>query len=311
MLKLFRRILVLIIIIALLDIGFGFLLGRIMDMSPDGRYYKAKYSLEKCEEDLVIFGNSRAETNYAPFVFEDSLNLSCWNTGRGGQTLPFWIAMKNGLLKRYSPKTVIINVESDFLIPNLDEAYERAGFLRPFYYKHPEIRPIIDKISFFEKYLMISQLYSYNSSFYYLLRPFLIKGIDGNRNDKGWKTKSGNIANTENLEIEHINRNNKKINDNTLKEFNNFINSLVDHGCEIYVVISPIYGENIESTSSMEYLESMDMLTVINLGNKSDLYNNPNYFKDPGHLNVQGAIEFSKILSHKILDFKRADNIIR
>lgn len=304
MLKLFTRIIILIAIIGLLDMALGFIFGKIVELSPDGRYYKAKYSLEECNEELVIFGNSRAETNYAPFVFEDSLNLSCWNTGRGGQTLPFWIAIKNGLIKRYNPKMVIVNVESDFLTFDLEQAYERAGFLRPFYNDHPEIRPIINNISLFEKYLMISKTYAYNSSFYYLLRPFLIKGLDGNRSDKGWKTKYGKISPTNDLKIEYVNRNHKEINDHTLSVFKRFISSLIDHGCKIYVVISPIYANHIESTSSIEYLRSMDNLTVINMANNINLYTNPNFFKDPGHLNVDGAKEFSKKLSHKLLKNK-------
>ncbi len=299
--KLVLRLLTVLVLIIFFDLIIGFSLDRILEASPDGRYYKAKYSIEGSSEDLIIFGNSRAETNYAPYIFEDSLGLSCWNTGRGGQTLPFWYAIKNAITARYSPKMVIINVESDFLSADLDIAYQRAGFLKPFYRDNYEIRPVLDKISPFEKYLMISKIYCYNSSFYYLLRPFLFKGLDGHRNDKGWKAKNGVMRLNGPNEKKSVRNDSLPINEQTYQVFNDFVKSLTSIGCKVYVVVSPIYDISVEDSPSLKLIRSMDGVIFINMGNDKSFYNNQNYYVDSGHLNRVGAIEFSKKLSQRIL----------
>lgn len=296
--KLFIRIFIVLSVLLVIDIVFGVIFRYIIDISPDGRYYKANYSLSQSDEEIIIFGSSRAETNYAPFVFEDSLKLRTWNTGRGGQSLPFWYAMELGVLDSNIPKIAIVNIEKDFLSYDLRNSFQRAGFLRPFYFKHNEIRPIINKISKFEKYLMLSNMYAFNSSFYYLLRPFLIKGIDGKRELKGWKTRNGVIHESKN-NYRYYNSN-QRLNKETVKLFNRFIENLSTKGCVVFVVISPNYKNLIEYSSTVEYVSHMKNLIFLNYSNNKKFVDNHLYFKDLDHLNVEGAVEFSKRISQEI-----------
>lgn len=305
--KLIKKILILIVLVVLADISLGFLLNKILLNSPDGRYYKANYTLNKAKEEVIIYGSSRAETNYAPHIIEDSLKLSCWNTGRGGQTLPFWYSMQEGVLKRYTPTITILNVEDNFLSGDLnDESYERAGFLRPFYYNNPETRPMIERISKSEKFLLNSKLYAYNSSFYYLLRPYLLENLDGKISDKGWKVKSG-ILKESNKNIKTI-QTKEELNDETVKLFDMFISNIKEKGSEIYIVVSPNYGYNIESTSTIEYIKNIKNINFINFGNDSSFYENHLLFNDFEHLNRKGAIKFTEKLSSKINENKKYVN---
>jgi len=297
--NLFKKILLLIIILITIDFCVGLILNVVLVNSPDGRYFKAEYSLGRSTEDIIVFGSSRAETNYAPYIFEDSLKLTCWNTGRGGQTLPFWYAMEQGILSRYTPKIAIVNVERDFLSDDLSFSYEHSGFLRPFYYNHPEIRTVINKISKFERLLLLSKTYAYNSSFYYLFRPYLIKGLDGDREDNGWKTKHGIIQKSESEPQKY--KTNFKLSQNTLELFEIFINDLTNKGCKVYVVVSPNYGHFVESTATINHIKAMKDIKFINFSNDSLFIRNNEYFKDNNHLNVNGAIEFSKHVSNEIL----------
>ena len=301
--KLFMRILMLLILIIITDFLLGIILKQVLLHSPDGRYYKAYASLNERTDDVVILGSSRAETNYAPYIFEDSLSLSCWNAGRGGQKLPFWYAMSMGILKRYTPKIAIVNIEDDFLTDDLTDGYEHAGLLRPFYYDNPEIRPVIDRISKFERFLMLSKTYAYNSSFYYLFRPYFIKGLDGDREDKGWKTKKGNISVNDSGYIRVVTA--KKLNNQTLELFEKFIDNLTSRGCQVYLVISPDYKRYFESTATIKYIEKMDNVNYINLSCDTSIANNQKYFIDSSHLNVNGAIAFSKKLGSEIVRYER------
>lgn len=299
--KVLKKFVIAIIILTVIDFGIGKLLNEVIKQSPDGRYYKANYSLKTSNEDAIIFGSSRAETNYTPSVFEDSLNLSCWNTGRGGQGLPFWYAMQKGILSRYTPKIVVVNIERDFLSVDLEKSsYERAGFLRPFYYSHPEIRTLVNNISPYERFFLTSKIYAFNSSFYYLFRPYMVKGIDGNKDDKGWKT-SNEVMVKSNNGIQKI-KTNFKINENTLKLFKNFTDDLLSKNCKVFLVISPNYGFSVESTSTIHYIKTMKNITVLDHSNDYMFVNNNSYYKDFEHLNTDGAIKYSKIISSEILN---------
>ena len=274
------------------DYCIGLALRKALKASPDGRYFKADYSLNKCQEDVIILGSSRAETNYVPNIFEESLGLSCWNTGRGGQTLPFWWAMEKGILARYTPKVVVVNVETEFLSESLAEGFQRAGFLRPYYHDNNEIRPIINRISAFEKFYMFSNVYTFNSSFYYLLRPYALKNLDGRREDNGWKARESMMVSGRAALAVH--NSSREINKETLELFEEFISDLTKSGSKVFIAISPDYGKLVESTSTIEYIMEMEGITVLNFSNDPAFSGKAEYFSDENHLNVTGAIKYSE-----------------
>ncbi len=292
--KLFTKILIILAIFFVIDLALGFVLDIAIKKSDNGRYYKARYSLEESNEEVIILGSSRAETNYAPFVVEEELGKSCWTTGRGGQILPFWHAMSKGIINRYTPEIIIVNVEPYFLEKKL--SFVKAGFLRPFYRSHKEIRDILDRISPFEKLLLQSRTYAYNSSFYYLFRSFVLKDLDGRRVDNGWKPRIGNYP----LEFKEtrVMDYTRDLNEETVAYFERFIEEM--SGSQVFVVISPDFEFNIVSTPTIEYLKKQDSFTFINLGENNELSKMNNRYKDPAHLNKEGAIVFTKQLCDEI-----------
>jgi hypothetical protein len=268
---------------------------------PDGRFYKANYTLNLADDDIIIIGSSRAEYNYIPKIIEDSLKMSCWNAGRGGQSLPYWYAMAKSLTSRYNPKVVIINVEPLLLSEtNSQFNFERMGsMLRPFYRKNPEIRPILDSISKFEKFKIKSNFYAYNSTYYYLFRPFLVKNVDGKLEDKGWKTKNKewNIVNSEMKDIYDT----TVLNSTSMKFFQDIISLFDLSKTKVYVVVSPDYGVNYVETGTLNYIQKINGITVINLGKGVFNVKDNNCFQDPQHLNKKGAAIFTSVVSHHLL----------
>ena len=296
MIKLIYKLTILLIGFMVFDYMIGLNLDYIIKKTPDGRYYKALYSLEKCKEDIVLFGASRSETNLVPTVFEKSLKMTCWNTGRGGQGLPFWLSMEHGITKRYIPKIAIVDIVAENLSSDISDSYEAAGFLRPFYFSHKEIQPVLNKITFFEQYFIYSNLYAYNSSFYYLFRPYFFKGLDGSKDDKGWKPLNGQmslvVSNPQTINSD------QNLNNKTVLLFNEFISNLSNKGCKVFVIISPHFNETIIKTSTIEYIKHMKGVTLISFDDNC-LFTE-NYYKDPDHLNKEGAVKFSKLLVEKI-----------
>lgn len=298
--KLFTKILTILAILAVCDQLGGKLLDCLRDHAPDGRYYKTKYSLESCDEDVVVIGSSRGEINYVSQIIEDSLGMRCWNASRGGQGTPYFRAVQEGILARYAPKVVILNVDDNDLEtpPN----YDHAGVLRPFYDSHPEIRPVLDKTSTFEWLLMKSRLYAYNSSFYYLIRPYFIQGLDGKTSDKGWKPRlekmHGEIGGT--LEPEPPK---KSLDQESVALFETLVNKFKERGCKIFFVVSPNYGRSVGASSAIEYLRRSSAENDIPLfvySADTAFITKPDYFVDPDHLNVEGAGKFTRHLVRQI-----------
>jgi len=301
MIGLLKKFILLLVAFVVFDFIIGLGLGEIRDNSPDGRYFKSKYSLEDGKEDIVIFGASCAETDFASSIIEDSLNMTCWNAGRGGQGLPFWLCIELGILKRYTPKIAIVEIGAERLSADLGEFYEPAGILRPFYRKHKEIQPILDKISYFEKYFNLFNLYSYNSSYYYLFRPYFVKGLDGKLKDKGWKPLDYFMKTSKNC-ISTINTS-LKLNKESLDMFNYFISNLTDKGCKVFVVLTPNYSEKIIKTSTLEYIKQMENVEILDFEFNDLISRDIKLYCDPMHLNRNGAIKYTSIFAHK---FKEA-----
>lgn len=299
---LFVKLGILVVSLLLLDLLFGQVFQRILDRSPDGRYYKANYTLTRSNEEIAILGSSRAETNYASFIFEEELGMTCWNAGRGGQGLPFWHALNLGITSRYSPELVILNVESDFLeYFSGDESFERAGFLRPFYKNHLSIRSVIDQISMSERFLILSNFYAFNSSFYYLFRPFFFKGIDGQLADKGWKPLEGQLA-AEHIEEDVKNDPDLPLDSRYVKMFEDFVTTLSNKGSKVVICVSPDYKKKTLTTSTLEHIKKMENVTLFNFSLLEEFSDDPTLFKDGDHLNRKGAIAYSKLLVSELLD---------
>jgi hypothetical protein len=300
--KLISKICIILVVLALCDRLAGYALDWLRDHSPDGRYYKTSYSLKNCKEELIIIGSSRGEQNYVPKIFEDSLGFTCWNASRGGQGLPYFRAIEEGILNRYTPKVIILNVDENDLISPPD--YEIAGVLRPYYHSCPPIRPVLNKASNFEWLLMQSRLYEYNSSFYYLLRPYFIHGLDGNTSDKGWKPNWGEIRSELTKEPEIVREIDKdSLNKESVALFETFVKKIRQRGCQLIFVVSPNYGRSSDFSLTVQYLREKskkDKIPLFVYSSDTSFITNPDYFADPDHLNVRGAQIFTRDLVHKI-----------
>ncbi|MBT0809926.1 hypothetical protein KIH41_01375 [Litoribacter ruber] len=300
--KLLIKIGIVCVAFVVLDLVVGSFLLNLLEKSPDGRYYKTRYSLEEAQEDIVILGSSRAEGNYSPAVMEESLGMEVWNAGRGGQGLPFWAAMNSGILARYTPDVVIINVENDFLKESVDDqSFERAaGILRPFYNRHNAVKNFVDMVSDKEKLLLKSNLYAFNSSFYYMLRPYLFEGIDGRVEDKGWKPLKGSLAGKD-IPERVINEDDQEVLDpEAIMMFENLVSELQDKGSKVVLTLSPDYNKKVVTTPTLEYLKSVEGVYVLDFSNDEYFTKNPEFYTDPIHLNKEGAMEYSRKLAQEL-----------
>lgn len=298
--KFFIRVLIFLTIIIFVDLLIGQLFSFLLEKQKDGRFYKIQFSLKNTTDEIIILGSSRAETNYNPAVFTEHLGMSCWNAGRGGQGLVYILAIEQEILKRFTPKVIIMNIDPRFLEGQID--YDRSSILRPFAKEYPDIFSLLSQKEINEKFKLNSNLYAYNSVLFYFIRPFFVKNKDGKISDKGWKPRTGVIANSL-AEIANVSNSTNQIGDlnqEKISTLNKIIELAQNKGCQLVFSISPDYSNRVIETSSISYVKKISKelnLQFRDYSQDTSIVSKQIYFYDLEHLNYDGASKFSELLA--------------
>ena len=125
------------LVVFILDFVIGRTLRHFYFKEIAGIHYRSTYSMEQAEADILIFGASRANRHYATKVFEDSLKMTYYNTGRDANGIFYQTAVLKSVLKRYSPKIIILDYSGDFTTKRRE--YDNLSSLLPYYRTHKEL----------------------------------------------------------------------------------------------------------------------------------------------------------------------------
>ncbi|HXS59927.1 MAG TPA: hypothetical protein VN703_03845, partial [Candidatus Sulfopaludibacter sp.] len=120
----------------------GNLLRTFYFKQQSGLQCRTTYSIEKTTANVLIFGSSAANHDYQTNTFTKRLDTSFYNTGRDGISIFYEYAVLKAILKRYTPKIIILDFDQEEFIKN-EASYDRLSALLPYYINHPEIRSII------------------------------------------------------------------------------------------------------------------------------------------------------------------------
>lgn len=302
------KLTLLIAMVFILDYSIGNLLEYFYFKQKIGTTYRTTYSIEKTTADVLIFGSSRATHHYKPELFEKRLNLSYYNVGRDGHYMFYHSALLKAVLKRYSPKMIILDLKGGEFEPD-QESYDRLSSLLPYYRRHPEMQPIIELKSKYEKFKMLSKIYPYNS----LMVSIAIGNTEFHKQrdrdtlgyipiSKIWgdsiKTGSTSIVNN--------------IDNNKLMAYETFIQECVHANIKLYIVCSPYFIRFNDPDHSLRVGQKMAQkynITFLDYSNDSVFIHNAQLFADISHLNESGAMVFSNILLDDIAggpDYKKS-----
>ena len=294
------KLILFLFIVFILDFTIGGVLRHYYFTQVSGRQYRATYAIDKTTDEVVVFGSSRAYHHYVPSIIEDSLHKTCYNTGSPGQFLLYNYATLLAILKRYSPKLIILDVSANDFSMN-QESYDRLSFLLPYYKDHAEIRPIVDLKSSLEKYKLLSSIYAFNSSFLMIAGGnssyFKKKSVDL----KGYKPLD-NIW-TQSLETRDFGP--YQLDSVKVATFKSFIKDCQHAGTQLFVVCSPSYIKYLQRDNSISLIEQIAKeynTPFMDFTNDSTFINHKYLFDDPGHLNAKGAQLFTSILMNKFND---------
>jgi hypothetical protein len=295
--KIFINIAIVIAVVFVLDFVIGTTLQYFYFKETSGLHFRTTYSMDTTQADILVFGSSRANHHYVPEVFEDSLKMSFYNTGRDGNGIFYQTALLSAILRRHTPKLILLENYGDF--EKNDNSYDRLSSLLPYYKTHEEIRNIIELKSPFEKIKLISKLYPFNSQILTIVignleinkqRRYDNKGYVALNNE--WQSEIDSINNYTIPELDSI----------KLKSFRRFIELAKNSGTKVFVISSPIFLKfNRKNDIDLcKAICSIEKIPFWDFSRDTLFLNNKHLFHDVRHLNNTGAIIFSSLVVRKI-----------
>ena len=291
--KFILYILLFFVIVVVVDVGIGFLGSYLQGHAKGGRTKQFDDLVMKDKHDVLVLGSSRAHSHYDTPFLSDILELDVYNGGNDGNGVILAYGILEMVLERYHPKLVIFDVEPAFDIIEYEQDYNHTRYishLRP-YYRKRVASEIIKDISSEEWYKVQSGMIRFNTEIIEILVDNIIdRGIE----------KCGYLPLNGRIEIEPEIKESKstKIDMQKLQYIEKLIDLCQSNKVSIILVASPKYG-----TKNSIVLQPVKEIAK-NYGVKFlDYYadkifmKHRDWFKEPMHLNKEGARQFSKMIA--------------
>lgn len=252
-------------------------------------------------EDILIFGSSRAIHHYNPQIIKDSLGMSCYNCGQDGNGIILFYGWWQLMKDRHVPKIVIYDVNPGFDLFIGENNQKYLGWLRS-EYDNKDIEQIFEKVDYTEKYKMYSMMYRYNSKFLQNIVDF-IHPIFKIKSD-GFLPLKGELDEMK-IKKKRSDSEHARIDSLKLELIEKLVIDIKKHNSQVILVASPVwYGKEDVQFDALRKICKEHNVQFFNYSNNPKYLKNNRYFKDGSHLNARGADEFTKDLTVELLKEK-------
>jgi len=295
--KFILRLLLGLIFVVLFDFIIGKTLKHFYFEQDSGFQYRTTHSLNYTEDEILIFGSSRANHHYDTNILESKLNMSTYNTGRDGTYLFYQTALLKTILKRHQPKIIIYDFFGSFEYSQSD--YDRLSFLLPYYEEHEEIREVLELKGPFEKFKTLSKIYPYNSMLFNIIMGNMEFNKKKNKDIKGFVPLNKNWTS----ELQAIKSTTKyELDQNKLNAFKDFIQLCKKNNIELHVIVSPVFYtyQSDYSITTCKQICAKQNVPFYDFTRDDKFLQKPEWYADILHLNQTGAKKFSSIVADSL-----------
>ena len=287
-----------ITLFVLVDFVMGSVMASFYSHSKYGIFRRQIYCLSESNEDILVLGSSRAAHHYVPSIFEDSLNMSCYNAGSDGMCIYYHYAVLSSYIASgRTPKLVIYDINDfDLQISNeatftLDAALDR---LAPHYGEYVEIDSLFALKGWNERFKMNIHSYRYNSKLVQLIKCNFIPS----KEDNGYEAVYGSLPDSS--ELHDICFSEGILEEGKVEYFNKMLQKLRQYNVPIVLVYSPIYEKGRSSRiDKICSIAKIYNVPILDFSNQQELMY-PSFFRDEMHLNDSGAHYFTSLLQSRI-----------
>lgn len=275
--------------VAVVDVLFGFACQYMNSHSKGGGVKSRYYVCKESNEEVLVFGSSRAKHHYVPDIIEDSLDITCYNTGEDGNGIIYSYGMLKMITQRYSPKLIIYDVSGFDMYE--DDNMKYLDLLKP-YYDEPGVDSIFWAVEPKTRWMMLSNLYRYNTTCLRIMGGFIHPISD---------SPKGYLALNKAMEYEpEPAQEEAEQTVDTLKMhyFEKFIQLTKNRYIRLVCCTSPYYKAPLDD-SNYELIKRMCKkydVPFIYYGACPEISFEKQYFQDRTHMNETGAELFTSTL---------------
>lgn len=278
-------------IMALVDWSLGSWLEVLSENSKGGENYRINYIYNHSNEDILIFGSSRALYHYNAQIIEDSTALSCYNCGMEGGGIISAYGMYSVITKRYYPRYIIYDAFDLYDLLKYEDNERYLSFLKPFY-SCDGVAEIFDSVDRKERLKMLSHLYRYNSTFMQIfLESVHPLQRDGN---KGYRPIPPGP-----LMLRHVVKRTDGCGYDPLKLY--YLNRLIQESrghTKLIFFVSPSYGrQNGRSYALLRKICRENNIPYVDYSGSGRFCGKDRLFADDLHLNRIGADDYSRMVA--------------
>ncbi len=289
------QLLIFILIVFAADRVVGLVLKKLYDNSKMPWIVGIRYSIDSTDQDILIFGSSRAQHHYIPDTITKYTGMSSYNCGAGGQGLAFSYIQIHETLKRYNPKLIILD-----LAPNIisdPHSFQKLKTLLPYYSKDEVIENIFTNGSMLEKSKFFSAIYPYNGTAYSILSALLRHFSPDN--GKGYVPLSGTFDISKLKQGTSGKNNTLELSRKQIPFLYRIIDECNTKHVKLMLVVSPIFRQSEGENQFIEQLFTLcqkksNAFQFEDFSNNVDFSQRSDLFTDILHLNNIGAQEFSR-----------------
>lgn len=275
------KIVLFFVAIAVLDIFFGVVCQYMNDHSKGGGVKNRYYVCKESSEDVLVFGSSRAKHHYVPDIIEDSLGMTCYNTGEDGNGIILSYGYLKMITQRYSPKLIIYDVTGFDMYE--DDNMKYLNLMKPYYYE-PGIDSIFWTVNPKTRFMMLSNLYRYNTTCLRVLGNFIHPMTN---------YPKGYLALHKDMDYEpEFKEENEKCVDNLKTQFfEEYIKLAKNKGVALVCCASPYYKapQNDSNYEPVKQLCEKHNVPFLYYGACPEISPEKQYFQDRTHMNDNGA----------------------
>ncbi len=301
MFRYLRNIVLFFIAIAVADILFGIACQYMNNHAKGGGIKTRHYICMESNEECLVFGSSRANHHYIPHIIEDSLGLTCFNTGVDGNGIIFCYGTLRMITNRYSPQLIIYDVSGFDLYE--DDNMKYLDLLKPYYYESG-IDSIFWSVEPKTRLMMCSNFYRYNTTCIRILGDFL----------HPMQTSSDGFVPLHKVmdyEPELNETSDRTVDSLKIHFFKEFIQLAQESGIRLVCCVSPSY---LGTPLDVKYQPVKDLcdqhgVPFIYDGDDEVISINKKYFSDRTHLNENGAEIYTERIMKKILELGIIDEM--
>ena len=282
----------------LLFFSFIFVIDRVVGIICDQLYAHAdigdsyhNYTVfNRVNADIIILGSSRALHHYVPSIIEDSLGLSCYNCAYDNQGIINMYGRYKMIAGRKKPQYVICEI-----LPSLDiykdvDDIKYLSSFKPFS-ENQDLTKIIKDYSLLEYIKTKSYLYRYNTFVFQILKDYVTAGRQ--YDSHGYAPTIG----TMNYEPKPYQEKIGEIDTFKVKYIHKLIDDTQKDGVKLIFSASPLYrAVNDKSFGIIKDICKKKKVPFVSLYTFAPINQKKEYFKDPTHLNKEGAENFTKKL---------------